>query len=444
MISDPSPLPTAVLSTILAGSLSAAPLRVLAIGDSLTEEYAFEPTFSAPASDPDDPNTRSWTELLRTFRGAEVSLGPYENTLASYADLRNSGHEWNFGIPGTTLRNWVNLLNRQPGSDELGPLYGITKDALEDEIWSVQAVVILLGANDLKQDYDDVFNNTEGSNFFTGMLNRLNSVYAWVNTSRGTARPKIVVCTVPDIGAAPEIADTYDDPDKQEAARAKIAVFNQSILTWAAGKNYPPSIARLDLLTDRIFDETPFSLNGTGFTLSGDDDNPPDQVFCRDGFHVSTVGQALVANEILAALADATGNELTPFGNREILEDVLGLDPDQPYLDYVAAAGLAGSGPDEDPDGDGIPNLAEFLLDTPPGTAGQPLSGSFVPGGTLAWKPSATAAAYGVLVPEESPDLTEWTPVPGERIDTAADGTVSIVPATGDKGFARLRAEVTP
>jgi lysophospholipase L1-like esterase len=436
--------PVALIGLGLSATALAAPLRVLAIGDSMTEEYAYELTFSAPASNPTNANARNWPELFRIFRATEVSLGPYESTAASYLDLRNAGHEWNFGIPGATLRNWVNLLTENPGSDPLGPFYSITKSSLEDEILAVEAVVILLGANDLKQEYNDLFNNTEPAGYFAGMLDRLNTVYAWVNTSRGLNRPKIVVCTVPDVGATPQISGIYNVPAQQTATRAKIAAFNQSILTWAAGKTYPPSIARLDLLTDRIFDQVPFEVNGTEFTLSGSEENPPKQVFCRDGFHVSTVGQALIANEIMGALEAATGRDLTLFSNREILQNLLGLNPDQPYLDWIAAAGLAGSAMDQDPDRDGFPNLAEFLLGSAPGTFSIPLTGSFAPGQSLAWQPSAAALRFGSLTAEESPDLAIWTPVPAARTTTAAGGEVTITPGTGTRSFARLRAEVKP
>ncbi len=170
----------------------------------------------------------------------------------------------------------------------------------------------------------------------------------------------------------------------------------------------------------------------------------PDRVFCRDDFHAATVAQALIANEIIAALEAATGRGLTPFSNREILQYLLGLNPDQPYLDWIAAAGLTGSGMDLDPDRDGIPNLAEYLLGSPPGTFSQPLSGSYAPGQTLRWRPSAAALRFGSLTAEESPDLSFWTPVPAARTTSAADGTVSITPGTGRRSFARLRAEVQP
>lgn len=437
------------LLPLLALSLpvSAVPLRVLAIGDSMTEEYAFELPFSAPASDPTNANTRSWPELLRIFRPAEATLGPYESTAFTYGDLRNAGHEWNFGIPGMTTRNWFILINTDdpfdpPSGEPLGFSYYDTRRKLIDELYAVEAVVILLGANDLKQEYNDLFNDTEPANFSNGVRNRIAAIHDWVRIYRPNV--PVVVCTLPDVGATPQISGTYNDPVKQASTRAKIAALNQSILTWAAGKARPPAIARIDHLTDRIFDQQPFHLNGTVFTLPGDPENPPDRVFCRDGFHAATMAQALIANEILEALEAATGRDLTPFSNREILRNLLGLNPDQPYLDWIAAAGLGGSGMDEDPDQDGFPNLAEYLLDSPPGNSGHPLAGSFAPGNWLAWQPSADALRFGTLTAEESADLASWTPVPAGRTTLAADGTVSVTPAPGPRGFARLRAETRP
>ena len=107
-------------------------------------------------------------------------------------------------------------------------------------------------------------------------------------------------------------------------------------------------------------------------------------------------------------------------------------------------AGLIGSPMDQDPDRDGFPNLAEYLLGSPPGTFGNPLDGSFSPGGSLTFHPSANALRFGSLIAEESTDLSLWTPVPVSRNTVAPDGTVSITPAAGPKGFARLRAAPNP
>lgn len=421
----------------------AAPVQVLAIGDSMTEEYAYELTFSAPASNPTNANTRSWPELLRIFRPAEASLGPFEATGGSYFDLRNAGHRWNFGIPGTTTLNWKNLLYSTPGAnDDLSPLYGVTRNALEDQLAYAQVVVVILGANDLKQDYNDLFNDTEGVDYFASLTTRLNLIHAWIRI----VRPKVplIIGTLPDVGATPQISGIYDVPEKQQSTRAKIAAFNQSLIAWAATKNPPAGVARLDRLTDRIFDEQPFHLNGTVFNVQGAPENPPTSLFCRDNFHAATMAQALIANEILLAINAKLGTGLAPFANREILQSLLGLNPDQPYLSWIASQGLPGAAMDGDIDGDGLPQLVEYLLGSDPGGFDRPVSGSFVPGSSLSWQPDPLALRFATLTAEESPDLASWTPVPPERTQTASDGTVSVTPAAGSTSFVRLRAVPRP
>ncbi|MDB6080411.1 MAG: hypothetical protein JWO82_4158 [Akkermansiaceae bacterium] len=431
------------LACCLAGSVRSAPLQVLAIGDSMTEEYAYELPFSAPDSDPTNANVRNWPELLRIFRPEDATLGPYETGVA-YADLRDGGHEWNFGIPGFTTTNWVNLINTDnqfdyPSGEPFGPLYYVTRQSLKGELPYAQAVVILLGANDLKQAYNDIFNNTEGPTYFNALVIRLTLIHNWV---RSFTKVPIVICTVPDVGATPDVSSTYSDPVRIANARAKIAAMNQSIVAMAASKG--ATVARLDLVTDRVFDEHPLQVNGTVFTIGGAPENPPDHAFCKDGFHPATMAQALIANEIMGALNTATGRTIPPFTNREILKNLLGLNPDQPYLSWAASHGGA-TDPAADPDGDGVPNLAEYLLGSSPAAGGSPFTGSYTPGGILGWHPDPVAARYGDLIAEESADLQGWTPVPAGRLTQGEAGQVQVTPAVSQPaGFVRLRAAVKP
>jgi hypothetical protein len=83
------------LATLVRIPLEAAPLRVLAIGDSLTEEYAFELPFSAPDSNPFSANTENWPKILDGHRAVGFTMGSYQSSLLSYPDLRNGGYKYN-------------------------------------------------------------------------------------------------------------------------------------------------------------------------------------------------------------------------------------------------------------------------------------------------------------------------------------------------------------
>lgn len=426
----------------LAAVADSAPLRILAIGDSLTEEYAYELTFSAPASSPTNANVRNWPELLRIFRPEEATLGPLETTGGSYLDLRNAGHEWNFAIPGTTTRNWNILLTTKtpfpfPSGEPLGAGYYLTRENLVKKLPVAEVVVIALGANDLKQDYDEIYAGTEPPTFFADLTARLSFVVEWVQAARPGV--PVVLATVPDVGATPDIAATYNQPPLRAAARAKIAAFNEGVAAMAIARG--AKVARLDRLTDRVFDEVPFQLNGTVFTLAGAPENPPDRVFCRDNFHASTVSQALITNEILSACTAATGRATTPFTNREIIT-LLGLNPHGPYQAWTAAHPGVGA-PSADDDKDGIPNLVEFTLGSPPAGASAPLR---FPGhdGTLRFPTSAAALQYADLHVMESPTLANWTEVPAARITVNAEGVWTIAPASTEKNFYRLTAKTKP
>ena len=61
----------------------------------------------------------------------------------------------------------------------------------------------------------------------------------------------------------------------------------------------------------------------------------------------------------------------TLLPNREILSDVLGLDPDQPFLDWKSAHGVTGTAA-ADPDHDGVPLLVEFACGLDPAEPGPP------------------------------------------------------------------------
>lgn len=449
----------------------ADPIKVLAIGDSLTDEYgsvsdlADIPGFGAavggsiyPEPTPPSTNPRAfnWPELLTIRRPAEVTFGPsgswssFVGGSGGNGDLRLQGYEYNFAIVGTTTVNWLELVTTDSQfetPDDSFPfnfLYYRTREALLDTLPFMDVVVIMLGGNDLKNDYDSMFNDARPE---PPPLNRVPQFLNLIHTFVRNNAPNIpiVVATVPDVGATPNIFDVYNDPAKQQATRAKIAAMNDEIAATMTAKANT-AVARVDTLTSDILDiilgevPGPYEINGTEFIIDGDPANPPQYLFCKDDFHPNTVAQALISNRIAAAVNELLPGSITPFSNREILDDLLALDPDQPYLDWAAGYTLSDDGPDADPDGDGLPNLVEMTLGLDPGSPSTAVEGEWPAG--LSWTPVDTG--YAELFAEESGDLSGWDEVPEERLSVSGGEVTATPPSGEEEHFLRLRAEPRP
>jgi lysophospholipase L1-like esterase len=420
----------------LAAIAQAEPLPVLIMGDSLSEEYAFELPFSAPDSNPLVASARNWPEILSAHRAAEITLGSYNSAMLSYPDLRNGGYKYNFGVPSFKTTDWIAVSQATFfdtfSSDPIVALRYPTQLALIRQLEDVGAVVIFLGGNDLKSNYTGIFFDAEPPALLAQTVANLGILHDFIR-AHAPALP-IVIATAPDIGATPEVFNKYTDPVLRTVARGRITAMNANLIAMATARG--ATVAPVHQLTDRVFDESPLNLNGTIFTLAPDPANPPTAMFCKDGFHPATMAQALIADILIDALNRATGRTIPRLANREILGPVLGLNPDQPYLDWAGAAGAMTA----DLDGDGLPNLAEYGLGTAPGTAGSPYI--FAADGEMSFAVSPVGSRFASLTVEESTTLSSWQPVPAGRITVRPDSTWQIRPSGAARSFYRLA--VTP
>ncbi|WAC19297.1 GDSL-type esterase/lipase family protein [Luteolibacter sp. SL250] len=433
------------LSVMVFQEAVAQPLKILTIGDSLTEEYRFEGVFSGPKVEGVPvpvANTRNWVEIVADRRADRISFGSFDANFNAYSDFRNGGYAHNFGVPSFTTTDWLGVINWESlPNDGLAYKYAAYRtysrlvEHLEEE--GIGVVVIFLGGNDLKSDYSGTFHDDPPPALLQNVVTNLGQIISFVRQQNATV--PIVVCTLPDIGATPVITsnNNYEDLVLRARARQRIADTNAAVMSLAASRG--AHVARIDLITTKIFDEPQFHLNGTVFQYPPDDLNPPDHIFCHDGFHPSTVGQALIGNLVLDAINRATGAAVPLMGNREILGDVLGLDPDQPYLTWAGSAG----GATANPDGDGFPNLVEYLLGGSPSMADDPFT--FAVDGGLSFRPLEVPSRYADLAVQESGTLgNDWAVVPQSRITVLPDGTWQVAPTGGSKNFYRLTATPKP
>jgi len=153
---------------------------------------------------------------------------------------------------------------------------------------------------------------------------------------------------------------------------------------------------------------------------------------------------------------DAVTTEGAPLdgeGNPVEYTDSQALDINEPasyrtYAEWVATNGLAGDedGEEQDPDGDGIVNLLEYVLDTDPNVSNSPS------GTSDNYDPDTGELTFCFTIPndlsevtlkiETSTDLSNWTQQ--EMTLDSSDSFTETWCATvtlGDTGFARLRAE---
>lgn len=105
--------------------------------------------------------------------------------------------------------------------------------------------------------------------------------------------------------------------------------------------------------------------------------------------------------------------------------------------------GILTTGPDDDPDGDGLTNFLEFALGTPATSAAHPspvAAGDFGSGPALRFTPVRDTSVVRYFV-ERSTDLEDWTTLPPVEISSSAGTPAEVALPIGDAGFGRVGAE---
>jgi lysophospholipase L1-like esterase len=294
--------PASALPHRTATATAAAAVTIGALGDSYTDEYRFYP--------PDRSQARNWVEILAATR--RVSFGAFGT--ASRGEPRNQGFAFNWARSDATSSNMI--ANQVPGL------------AAQVAQGQVGYVSIFIGGNDFLFFLRDVQNGTLPSGQALSVLAQVEAQAAANFTTAVKAllaaspTVRLVVFTVPDVSELPVVQILATTPTEQAvvaAAGQAIGEYNATIQAVAAGDS---RIALIDLagqsaeLAQLAGGSVPFGNTTINLTTPGDDYH---HFFLADGIHVGTVGQGLIANDVVTAIDTSFQGKIAPLTPQQIV-----------------------------------------------------------------------------------------------------------------------------
>ncbi len=394
--------------------------QCLVIGDSLTKEYEAE----FPGLYPNNSaswQARNWIEVLHQHRTDWFDTG----TWSAYADPRLTGHRFNWAFPGATTTEIKSQLNNFLNFWWTNTL----KDQLRNDI---QRVVIFAGGNDADSYYASLYNGTVGPEVTNTTLSNIQWIVNFVRTTKPTI--PMVLVSVPHVGCTPKIQQGYPtDPVKTGRVTAAMDALNASLAAYAQaqGIGFAPGVYEF---TKALITQ-PFRIKGIEFYRVADANAGKRYVFSGDGFHPNTCAHTKIAQMVVEAFnSKYPGTTISPLADDYIITNVLGIDPNIPFTEWMASQGFSGSF-EGDSDGDGVANGIEFALDQ----VAMPLP--VMQGGalTMTYRPRVVFTEWGSIQAQSSTDLINWTDIGTAQTTTNPDGAITVSVNLTGKGFVRLR-----
>jgi hypothetical protein len=326
--------------------LSAAPIRIGSLGDSLTDEYQFYA--------PDRTAAQNWVEILSALRPSQLTFGAFSTT--TRGETRNQGYAQDWARSGATAVGTdvsgagTTLVNQYNGGDPAGAPGLLTQPG---GLSNIDVATILIGGNDYEAALSQVL--TTIANASTGTQTIGSFIEAQLNTAFGTTIPDgivtgvqaavtairaqnpnfpIVLVSPPDLLITPLVQNAVaalNSLDEQalygnllELALAGTAMTVDTDLANLAATYPDVQFVNLDnviqnFLSNPVIDGTYIDPHGAGPSYS--------DLFVGDSFHPGTVGQALLGNAIVAKIDAFFPGAITPLSDPQILAYAKAVQP---------------------------------------------------------------------------------------------------------------------
>ena len=437
--------------TALATSVAhAAPALTLTIGDSLTAEYDTIPDVPGFAKLPTDYakitvsgwESMSWVEVMSRLEKSYFTFGSYKALPDAWSVPRLSGYEYNWAIPGIDAHQYADFVS---ASVLQNFAYYVARQPLETQLKSkATRVVIWLGGNEFRANYGALYDGKSSASLVKSLTTDIGRVIDFVKAKN--SRAQIVVCNVPDLGATPSKKAAHPDPAKRARVTAATVAVNAQIARLAASKRV--AVADVYSPMAKLAQGGTFSFGAVAFVNDQDANNNPRYAFTRDGLHPNTAVQILNARIVVDAFNKTFAARIPQITDAQALT-LLGIDPNAPITDWLAARGVTDKSLIADTDQDGMTQLVEYAFGTNPAKADAdtiPATLSSVAATvSIHYKPAAAAKALVRVQAQYSTDLATWIDVPAKNVKASADGSyTAVVPATKTKAHLRLKVSTVP